>query len=512
MRKSQAYWPLILLLAIIKFILPLVLQSHAYELHRDEYLYYQQGQHLALGFLENPPLLAVLAGISSLLGGAEAWIRFWPCLFGAATLVLTCLIAAELGGKLFAQFLAALGIMTGAYMRIHFLFQPNFLDIFFWTLAVYFLIRYINTKELRFIYWLAVALGLGWWGKYSILFMMIAVLMGLLLTRHRIVFLKRQTWLAILLTLVIVLPNAWWQYQHNWPLLHHMNELQSTQLKYLDKSGFLKDQLLMLLPVVIVWLAGLIWVLRHRDYRIVGLIYLSVILLLVVGRGKSYYSLGAYPMLLAAGAVAIERFSSSRLWLRYTVTILVLALGLLLVPVLLPVWEPGKLAAAYKRHDLAKIGILKWEDRQDHDLPQDFADMLGWRELAERSERFYQSLPDSNKINTAIFCRNYGQAGALKYYATDKAFASHVISANGSFLLWIPERMWFRNLILIAQEMPQQDDKIFSHFQSATVIDSVRNSYSRQYGDKVIYFQNADQDCLPLAQQGLRKLKKQFSR
>ena len=142
MKKGETYWPLILFLAIIKFLLPIFLQSPAYELQRDEFLYYEQGQHLSLGYLENPPLLSYLGMISGWFGENIAWIKIWPSLFGAGTLIITCLITAELGGKLFAQFIAALGIITGAYMRIHFLFQPNILDIFFWTLAIYFLVLY----------------------------------------------------------------------------------------------------------------------------------------------------------------------------------------------------------------------------------------------------------------------------------------------------------------------------------------------------------------------------------
>ena len=86
MKKAEAYWPLILLLAIIKFVLPLFLQHPLYELQRDEYLYYEQGQHFAIGYLENPPLIAYLGMISSWFGGSVAWIKFWPCLFGAAPL------------------------------------------------------------------------------------------------------------------------------------------------------------------------------------------------------------------------------------------------------------------------------------------------------------------------------------------------------------------------------------------------------------------------------------------
>lgn len=161
LKQAQAIWPLILLLATIKFLLPVFQQHPLYALQRDEFLYYEHGQHLALGYLENPPLLSYLGWISSWFGGSEARIKLWPCLFGAATVVLSCLIAAELGGKLFAQFLAGLSVMTGAYVRVHFLFQPNILDIFFSTAAVYFIIRYINNNKPVSLYWFFISLAIG---------------------------------------------------------------------------------------------------------------------------------------------------------------------------------------------------------------------------------------------------------------------------------------------------------------------------------------------------------------
>ena len=157
MRRENS---LILLLVLIKFILPFVLQHPVYELHRDEYLYYQQGQHLQLGFLENPPLIGALGFLSSLFGGGTFWIKFWPSVFGALTLWITLLMVKEFGGKPFAQFIAGLGILFSAYLRIHFLFQPNFLDIFFWTLSAYFLVCFINRNDDYYIYRLAVSLAL----------------------------------------------------------------------------------------------------------------------------------------------------------------------------------------------------------------------------------------------------------------------------------------------------------------------------------------------------------------
>ena len=512
MKKAEAYWPLILFLAIIKFLLPLFLQDPVYELQRDEYLYYQQGQHFALGYLENPPLLSWLGMISSWFGGSEAWIKLWPCLFGAATLAVACLIAVELGGNLFAQFLAGLGMMTGAWLRVHYLFQPNILDIFFWTLSLYFLVRYINMKEQRFIYWLAISLALGCWGKYSVLFLAIALVIALVLSPYRSVLTKKRTWLAAGLALLIILPNIWWQYSHNWPLLHHMKELQDTQLRYLNRIDFLKEQLLLLFPVLFVWLTGFVWLLRKPDYRVFGITYIGIIVLLMFGSGKGYYALGVYPLLLAAGGVAIEKWTVNKQWLRYVLSIFVLLLTLPFIPLLLPVWKPAKLSAFYEKMDVAKTGILKWEDQEDHSLPQDFADMLGWKELTEKTERVYQSLPDSARGHTIIYCRHYGQAGSLKFYGKNKAFKDAVITDNGSFLLWIPDSVSMRHLIFIGRNRPGLDDEVFLHFRNVIIVDSVSNKFSRQYGDKIILFANIDSEGLQLAREGLLEMKKQYKR
>ncbi|MEI9910378.1 MAG: glycosyltransferase family 39 protein [Bacteroidota bacterium] len=461
MKKASLYWPLILALACIKFTLPFFLQSPIFELQRDEYLYYQQGLHFDFGYLENPPLLSYLGMISSWLGGSIFWIKFWPCLFGSATLIITCLITAELGGKRFAQFLASLGIITGAYMRVHFLFQPNFLDIFFWTLSLYFIIRYINNKRINCLYWFAISIGLGFWGKYSVIFITGSILLSLLLSPHRKIFAEKKFYFAALITLLIILPNVWWQYSNNWPLVHHMKELQETQLRFTNPFDFLKSQLMMLIAVAVVWIAGLVWLLKQKQWRFLAYTYFFVIILLILGRGKNYYSLGIYPMLLAAGAVIWEQWTQKRYWIRYTVSILIIGFTWVILPMLLPTWQPEKLADFYKRNGIKH----KWEDQKDHELPQDFADMLGWKELAEKSETFFNTLPDSTKSNTIIYCRNYGQAGSLKFYGKELYFKNKVISDNGSFLLWIPGRLWMKHLLFIGKQMPDNDDEVFQHLK-----------------------------------------------
>ncbi len=138
---------LLYILALLKFVIPFFLQNPIYEPHRDELLYLQEAHHMAWGFMEVPPLLSVLAWLGHLFGSGMFWIKCWPSLFGAFTYIVTGEIIISLGGKAYALLLGWLPFIVGAYLRIHFLFQPNFLEIFFWTLMAYSLIRAVQAEK-----------------------------------------------------------------------------------------------------------------------------------------------------------------------------------------------------------------------------------------------------------------------------------------------------------------------------------------------------------------------------
>jgi hypothetical protein len=198
--------------------------------------------------------------------------------------------------------------------------------------------------------------------------------------------------------------------------------------------------------------------------------------------------------------------------MRLIIAALIIGLTIPFLPIALPMKSPEKLAAFYKEKGIDKIGQLKWEDQRDHELPQDFADMLGWKEITLKTEKFFNSLPDSTKLTSGIFCRHYGFGGSLKFYGKGKLFRSKVFSDNGSFLLWIPDDLYFKHLIFLGRRMPDKDDEVFQHFQKVTVIDSVTNKLSRQFGDKIIFFENIDSAGLKLARDGLKEMKSEFNR
>lgn len=264
----------------------------------------------------------------------------------------------------------------------------------------------MQTNQNKWLYILGVGIGLGMLSKYSVAFFIVSIFTGLLFTKYRSIFLNKHFWYSVVVAFLIFVPNFMWQYYNNFPVLHHMKELQQTQLQYISPFGFLKDQLLMNFPCLFIWMAGLWYVgflQRGKNYRFIALTYVTVIVLFLISHGKNYYTLGVYPVLFAFGAYHLEQYTAiQRRVLRYFFVCIPIALGILFIPLSLPLFRPEKLAEFYNKTGMAKTGTLKWEDQKDHPLPQDFSDMLGWEEMAQKVSAAYEKLDSTEKTNTSI--------------------------------------------------------------------------------------------------------------
>ena len=249
------------------------------------------------------------------------------------------------------------------------------------------------------------------------------------------------------------------------------------------------------LPCVFIWVTGLCWISftgKTNQYRFLGWAYVSVIVLLLVAHGKNYYTLGVYPVLFAFGAYQLEQLTALRFkHLRYVFIAVPAALGYLFIPIALPIYGPAKLAAFYEKRDTKKFGVLKWEDQKDHPLPQDFADMLGWEEMSKKMATAYNTLDSTEKKHTILFCDNYGQAGAVNYYA-HKYQIPEAYSDNASFLNWIPDTLSFDNIVLLTDDHQEMQHAFIKNFASAILTDSVTNSYAREKGSLVIILKKGD--------------------
>lgn len=468
--------------------------STIYDLQRDEYLYLNQGQHLAWGYLEVPPLIAAQGWVTLALGGAEGWVKFWPFLWGAATVYLLGRLAQRLGGGWFAVSLACTCYLGTAFARLNLLFQPNSFEVFGFVCCLYWLVCFFQEAQPRYLYLLGLGLGLSLLNKYTTLFFIAALGGALLLTPARRLLLNRHFWGAAGLALLLWLPNLLWQIQHGIPFLHHMALLKESQLVHVEAADFWKAQLLMCLPATWVWVPGLLALLvgrAFRPYRAVGWVAVLGVGLLAALHGKDYYALGYYPALFAFGAVwwemRLQRVGQQRVesvprWktaLQSVLTLVPLAFLAFFYPLIYPVKSPATMAALRPRY--APLGVYRWEDGQDHALPQDYADMLGWREMADKTWAAYQSLPDSVRSRTLIHCANYGQASAINYYNRSRALPI-ANSLNGSFLFWHPAVDSCRAIIIVDDE---PDDNLAPHFAAYRRFGTVADPYAREQGTHI---------------------------
>jgi hypothetical protein len=347
--------------------------------------------------------------------------------------------------------------------------------------------------KIKWMYFFGIACGLGMLSKYTTAFFITGVLAGLALSNQRIIFLKKEFYLAGLIAFFIFLPNLIWQFNHNFPVVHHMKELKETQLDYLDPKEFIGGQLMMNLVVAFIWIAGLIGLLvskRLKDYRWFGFGYFITIILLIAGNGKDYYALGLYPPLFAFGAVQLETITIH--WnkaLRVALIGVPVALGIFILPLGLPMFTPEKLASYYEKAGFREAMGFKWEDRQNHPLPQDFADMMGWREIAETTAKHYTGLPDSTKATTVIYCRGYYTAGAINFYSK-KLGLPEAVSDNGSYLLRMPGDFNFKHILMVGHKNPGPDDIVFNHFESREILDSIQLPFFRENGIRIYFFKN----------------------
>lgn len=459
--KSDTYKPVmksfsrnslvLLFVLLLKFILQYRLTDRVYDLHRDEYLHLDLGGHLAWGYLSVPPVTGVISALIHALGGTVFWVKFFPALFGALTIFLVWKTIETLGGDLFACVLGAVCLLFSSLLRMNLLYQPNSLDILCWTALFYTILLYIRSERPRYLYAAAVVFALGFLNKYNICFLAAGFVPALLLTPQRKLFLKKETALAALLVLLLIMPNIIWQVRHHFPVVHHMRELAGTQLVHVERTEFLEHQLLFFTGALFVIVAGLVALIRYsafRPYRSFAYVMLFVLAAFTYLRAKDYYAVGLYPVYIGFGSVYLSAMLKEG-WKRFLKPMALLIPLLLFIPVY-RIGFPDKQPVHFIQHPDAyrKFGLLKWEDGREHALPQDFADMLGWKELGRLTDSIFSSLPDSE--NTLVLCDNYGEAGAVNFYKKNSRLQA--LSFNADYLYWFRYDRPYRNVILVKEK------------------------------------------------------------
>lgn len=481
----------VFLLAAFSVVIHLLVANNL-EYHRDELLYFSLGQHPAAGYASVPPLIGWIAWmIESVFGYSVIAVRLFPAFLGGALIMLTASVAKELGGSKYASFLAALGLLISIFfLRTYSLFHPVHIEIFIWTLCLYVIIKYVNTADDKYLLLFGIVAGISMLNKYLAGLLIIGLIMIIPFTRYRDVFKKRMFYAGISAGFLIFLPNLIWQVSEGLPVFGHINELYDTQLVHMNIPVFLTEQLISPGMASFFTIAGLIYLSspdRIVKFRFLGALVIFVIVALMVLRGKSYYTLGVFPLLIAAGAVSYEKWIKQR-WIRILLPVTLVVLTVPMVPIGIPVYKSTGLIE-YFRVLNDKYGIelgRRFEDGSIHSLPQDYADMLGWEELTEVTSRAYSMIAD--KKASFIYCENYGQAGAINIIGK-KFGLPEPVSFSESFRFWIPKQFDpdITSAIYINDEMGEDIKTLFGKI---TEVGGITNRDAREYGTKVYLCEN----------------------
>ncbi len=435
-----------------------LLTASRYGYFGDEMYHLACGEHLAWGYVDQPPLIALVAWlVRHTLGTSLLAIRFLPALSFTATVLLTGAIARELGGGRFAQTLAALCVACASvYLVLGYLFTMNAWEPLLWVACVYVVVRIIKTGNQKLWLWFGLLSGIGLENKYSMVVFGFGVVVGLLLTPERKALAHKWIWLAGGLAFVIFLPNLLWNFQHHFPFLELMRNIRASGRDVVLGPGqYLLQQIMIMNPLTFpVWLAGITYLFFSRNarpYRLLGWTFLTIFLTFFLQHGKDYYTSPVYPIVLAAGAVALEQVTRKRggTGVRAAFVVLLLAATTATLPMNLPVFSPDRLVRYLDKFPLKPQASEKAHARAE--LPHYFAWQFGWPEMVQNVARVYHGLPPEAQAKTAIIGNNFAESGAIDLLGPKYGLPKS-IGVHQSYWLWGPRSYTGEIMIVLGDE------------------------------------------------------------
>lgn len=476
--------------ALIKLVLQVgnnILGPHlGYGYFRDELYFLICGHHLAWGYVDQPPMVALQARVAEIVfGKSVAGVRMLTAIAGALKVALAGLLTWALGGKRVAQCLAMVAtLLTPVYLVMDSYLNMNTFEPVFWMGSILAVILMARGGDPR--WWIAVGLlgGLGLENKHSTTFFLIALLFALLISPQRSLLRNRWFALAVLLVILIALPNLLWEWRHHWATYELLNNIaHSNKNVVLGPGRFLLRQVLMMAPLAApLWIGGLLWLLfsKHaRAYRFAAVAFLGLLAIMIALKAKDYYVAPMYPLLLSAGAVGLERLSRGRRWPAITYSIVLVVLILPLLPLLLTLLPPDRLV---RYQQALHFAPPKTETEDTAILPQYFADRIGWPEMVAAFARGYNSLSPQERVQAGIICGNYGEASAVNFLGGAYGLPT-AISGHQNYFYWGPHG--YSGEVMLAIGGDQQDyEKVYQSVEVVAVLD---NPYTMPYERRPIF-------------------------
>lgn len=456
-----------------------------YGYFRDELYFIACSKHLAWGYVDQPPMVAVAAWLAAPAGYQLIALRALPVLAAALTVYLAVRLTRELGGGAYAQLLSGFSTLTlPAYLLLGNTLTTSSFEPFFWTLTLYLAVRLVRAPASHVSLWWAaigIAIALGAYAKYSIALLAAAIVLGLLVTPQRRVFRSASALYALGLAVLMLGPNLAWQAAHGWPILEvlggdvrHRHAFQNglvleSYSVLRNAPAFALEQLVYTNPVAaLVWVAGMaapFRIAKLRDLRFIPIAYAAVFVAAIVLNAKGYYIAGCYATLLAIGAVAVERAAVA---VRMVLFGVLAAVAVAAMPLSLPVLPVDGLIAYTK-----VLGLSGRAGTTAHLIQPVFAEEFGWDRLARNVAAVYFSLPAPLRTRTAIYADTYGDAGALEFFGPRYGLPPPISSQN-NYYLWGTRDYDGSTLIAIGAT---QIDRLRRFYRSVTLVRTSAEPY-----------------------------------
>ncbi|MBN1223509.1 MAG: glycosyltransferase family 39 protein [Candidatus Aminicenantes bacterium] len=474
-------------LSMVKLVLHFLLNG-GYGYFRDELYYIACGKHLAFGYVDHPPLVALIAKLShALMGDSLFALRFFPALAGALVVFLTGLIVKQLGGKRFAQVLGcAAVILSPLFLYTGNVLSMNVFDHLFWALSILIVIRILKYENTKLWLILGIILGIGLMNKHSVFFLGFGLFVGLILTRSRKYLFSINLWLGAAFAFIIFLPHLIWQFIHAFPTVEFIRNASLYKNMMLSPKMFLLVQMVemhpFLFPILVLGLCYFFLFRAAQPFRLFGWMYLAIFVLFLLTRAKTYYIAPLYPVMFAGGAVAFEVIINRwRLkWLKPATLAFLFGGCLLTAPFVLP-FLPVDTFIKYS--EFLKFSPPKAEDHEMGRLPQHFADMFGWEPMVRAVNDVYQSLSPEDQAKCGVFAQNYGEAGAMDFFGRTYGLP-RAISGHNNYWLWGPGQYTGEIMIVIGGDKAQLE-KYFVRVEQAGIF---INEYVMPYENNLPLF------------------------
>jgi Dolichyl-phosphate-mannose-protein mannosyltransferase len=454
-------WALLGGLAFLLFAAHMIV-SGRYGYFVDELYYLACSHHLAWGYVDQPPLIAVITWLERItLGDSLPALHFLPAVAASLRVILTGLIARELGARRYGILLACICVMVAPmYLGLDSLLTMNVFESLFWMTSALIVLKIFNGASPTLWLLFGAVAGVGLLNKHSMLFFGFGLVIGLLLTTQRKQFTQPWFWLGGLVALLIFLPNLLWEIHRGFPTIELLRNVQrSGRNTEMGPLLFLAVQAFIMHPLAApVWIAGLVELLRDREgkgWRVLGITYVVIMTCMLTMHGRLYYPAPAYAMLFAAGGLAFERWFSrvrSGRWLRPAYVALLVITGLILAPfAYFPMLTVDQYVAYSK---FLHLGPVRIENHRMGPLPQIYADQFGWKEMAQVVADAYYKLPPDQQKSCAIFGQNYGQAGAIDLFGA-KMGLPNALSAHQNYFYWGP-RGYTGECVIVMDDNPER--------------------------------------------------------